>query len=272
MKKVNYEFFHDNTLKPESWFSQRVSHRKEITEDTPLHFHRSLELHYVVNGREQVKVGDKIFFAEKDDIVFIHNYTVHVDVPVLGHEKYVLVMPFTYGSDFNNLLKSKTLNPLLDDKEYNLTLKPIFKSLAEQTDMSMLILKGWLNVLFGSLFEKYSLIPFKKDASITVFSDILSFIDEKYNSDITLQTLADEFGYNKCYFSRLFNKYIGAGLPDYVNSVRLRNFIAKQKDGSKNIAETAFDCGFESLSTFYRCFNEVYGVSPKEYFSDKEVK
>ena len=202
MKEIIYELFHDNKTKPEAWFSKRVSHHKEITEDVPLHFHRSLELHYVVDGKEQVKVGDKVFYAEKDDIVFIHNYTVHVDVPVLGHEKYVLVMPFTYGSDFNNVLKSKTLSPLLDDKEFNLTLKPIFKSLSEQTDMSMLILKGWLNVLFGSLFENYSLQPFKKDASITVLSDILAFIDEKYAADITLETLADEFGYNKC-FSRI---------------------------------------------------------------------
>ena len=99
------------------------------------------------------------------------------------------------------------------------------------------------------------------------------YIDQHSNENLTLERLAGQFGYNKFYLSRIFNKTLGASLTDYVNQVRVQKFVKQYRDGWEgNIADLAFSCGFESLPSFYRTFNRVFFMTPKEYFElDKEI-
>jgi AraC-like DNA-binding protein len=86
-----------------------------------------------------------------------------------------------------------------------------------------------------------------------IISDILSYIDTHINEQITLESLAREFGYNKSYFSRLFNDHLGISLNNYVNFVRLNRFeqlMAKNSD--KSVTELIYEAGFSSTTTFYR--------------------
>ena len=84
-------------------------------------------------------------------------------------------------------------------------------------------------------------------------------------------SISAAFGYNKYYFSKLFNRYIGENMSSYINLVRLQQMMKKAKRKSDvNITELAYECGFDSLSTFYRYFKKVYGINPTEALKENK--
>ena len=97
--------------------------------------------------------------------------------------------------------------------------------------------------------------------------EALNYIDEHYAGPLSLDSISSVFGYNKYYFSRLFNTYIGENLNNYINMVRIRNLVssAKKKD-NPNLSELVFENGFDSMTTFYRSFSKFYDRSPTEVF------
>ena len=82
-------------------------------------------------------------------------------------------------------------------------------------------------------------------------------MDDNYTESLSLKNISAKFGYNKTYFSRIFNQYIGMSLTDYINMVRYDNFEKLYKNNPEsNVTTLALECGFSSLATFYRVRNE----------------
>ncbi len=260
MDNIRYEYIHDK----ENFLTINAGDSTNCA----LHFHRSVEILYLMSGQMECTVGDKTFIAEPDDIVFVHNYYRHAFKPISPYRKLYIIIPYNYGNDFDAEFQHSSLPELLTDKEFNReVLSPIFRKLfLERKKMPSLVKKGYLNVILGNLFDHYPSVPFEKTNSIDFLVNVLSYIDKNYKKPIDLDTLSEAFGYNKYYFSRLFNKYIGENINNYINLVRLQHFITLSKeDETRSVAELAFECGFDSLTTFYRYFNKVYEKKPKTY-------
>lgn len=261
MENIIYEYFHD----VEREFTVRIS----VNSNIQRHFHRSIEMLYILDGEMETVVGEKSFVAKSNEIVFAHSYYVHSFKPVTRYQKFVVIIPAEYSRDIDKLLSQSTLPAHLTDTEFNKTIKPLLQKLLDENDtMPPLVKKGYLNVVLGMLFDHYPAQSIQKNGNINIMVDVLHYIDNNYATNITLDSLADAFGYNKYYFSRLFNKYIGESLTNYINVVRVQNFINLAKLRTKTPLSTiALECGFDSLTTFYRYFNKIYNTSPKEYLS-----
>ena len=263
MKNVVYEYFHDKDT------NLYISLGKN--NHAPDHFHRSVEVLFVIKGKVKTTVGNETFIASANDIIFVHNYYVHSFQPETDYEKIFFVIPYDFSHKIDKILLNSTLPAHLTDKKFNHTLLPLFKKLCENKTLSKMVTQGYLSVIMGSLFEHYSLIPVEKTSNIEFMVEVLHYIDEHYAEDITLESIATTFCYNKHYFSRLFNNYIGESLPNYINVVRIQHFIRlSEKEENVPVVKLAFDCGFDSLTTFYRYFNKIYGKTPKEYIMEKK--
>lgn len=67
--------------------------------------------------------------------------------------------------------------------------------------------------------------------------------------------------------SWLLNADVGAGFNDYVNRYRTcecKTRIAARGD-ARTIESIAYDCGFNSLSSFYAAFRKCTGMTPSEF-------
>ena len=223
MENVFYEYKHDK--------SQVMQFFRGVNTNAKKHFHKTVEILYVLEGEVFTTVGDEEFVAKKDEIIFVHNYSIHSFMPKTDYKKYVLIVTPNYETDIDKLLKTSTIPPHLCDTEFNRReLLPIFERLYnENQSMSALIKKGYIDVIVGMLFGNYPSLPVKMQDNIEFMVDILHFIDEHYSEPLTLDSIASTFGYNKYYFSRLFNRYIGESLSNYINVVRIRNFMQKCK-------------------------------------------
>ena len=230
------------------------------------HFHRCYELIYLLDGEMRYTCGKDTLLAKKDDCVFVQKYYSHSYAAQEEYNKYVFVFPPSFYDDFEKTMANGTLPAYLGDKQFNRLLLPIIEKLANDLrDASKLIKKGYVNVIMGELLSHYPLIPVEKNNNIDLLVKILDYIDENYAQPLSLDSISAVFGYNKYYFSKLFNRYIGENISNYINLVRLQQMMKKAKrSANANITELAYGCGFDSLSTFYRYFKKVYGVSPTE--------
>ncbi len=223
-----------------------------------LHFHRAFELAYILEGSAVYNIEGERICAQAGDIVFVHCFYRHQSLAEPTHSKYVIAVPENITSDIAELFKESTLSPLLCHKEFNKTLLTYFESLVNAGDNTpKMLVKGYANVIFGSLAEHYEKTDIKqKNKNISIIEDILNYIDLHYREPITLESISGYFGYNKTYFSRLFNSHIGMSLSNYINMIRYDKFDALVKENrNANVTELAFKCGFPSMSTFYRTRN-----------------
>lgn len=232
---------------------------------TPPHFHRCIEIIYVTGGKMRCEVDGEAFEAEQDDIVFARRCAVHELYPAPSYTDYVLIVKAAYAGDFSAALDKETLPPLLGDREFNRrVLRDCFEKMDRADLSSYLVAKGYVDILMGMLLSHYEKRPVVAAPNLSTVVSALNYIDDHFSEPITLDSLAQKFGYNKYYFSRLFNAYIGENLNNYINMVRVQKLVAAAEKKDKiNFSDLAFDFGFDSMTTFYRHFNRVYEKTPK---------
>ena len=92
---------------------------------------------------------------------------------------------------------------------------------------------------------------------------ILSYIEAHFSENFTGRDIERDLLMNYDYANRLFKKYIGTGIIQYRNQLRINT--AKPLFGHKSIEEVARLVGFENVYYFSRTFKKYEGLSPVEY-------
>ena len=86
--------------------------------------------------------------------------------------------------------------------------------------------------------------------------------------DFSLQELSKKISLPSYLTSHIINKGYDTSFSDYINSYRINRVKSKLNSTSyKNIkiAEIAYECGFNSLSSFNTSFKKLTGITPSEY-------
>lgn len=235
----------------------------------PQHFHRNIEILYVRDGMMKATINNQTYECCKDEIIFVPHFFMHEFSTPEQSDVVVLLIPYEMMSDFNDFFKEKQLSPFLNDCEYN---KNILKVLTLLLDVrpynNQYIAKGFISIILGLLINHYPLQRFKNTGNFSTLTHILEYINDNYKNDISLETIADSFNYNKYYISHLFKQTIGENFKKYINTLRIQHIIAAYTQEKKqNLSSIVFQCGFNNMQTFYRCFHEIYQTSPKEYMN-----
>ena len=133
---------------------------------------------------------------------------------------------------------------------------------------SALLAEGLLLYTLGSIPGKGILKgEFKKRESIMLQSYIRSNFN---NPNLSLESVAKVFGYNKKYLSDLFKKKFDISFTDFVKKVRLENAVSLMELGNSSVSKIAAMCGFSDPLYFSKLFKAQYGVSPKSYMEKLE--
>ncbi len=229
----------------------------DFSMDTPLHFHRAIELIYVTGGRAKCQVGNKSFIAEKGDILFANPCDLHACFPHPEHKQLVLIWGNSYTQDFSKFFQSKRLPVHLRDKEFNRNLFEKLKYLFPNTANDFYVRKGITNIILGELINHYPHEPMQPASQMDTIQLVLDYLEQHYAEKITLLSLSMHFGYDKYYFSKLFNRYIGENLNAYLNRIRIRAILSLSKHMPHTpLLQIAFNNGFQSEATFRRALKD----------------
>lgn len=91
-------------------------------------------------------------------------------------------------------------------------------------------------------------------------------------SELSLQELAQHLQVSPVLLSATINQIFNQNLNDYINSLRIEEFIKKYSEEQNRrytMLSLAFDSGFNSKATFNRAFKKIKGISPQEFFKTK---
>jgi AraC family transcriptional regulator len=86
-----------------------------------------------------------------------------------------------------------------------------------------------------------------------------------FSDDLSLQVLANESGYSRVHFVRMFRAATGYSPHNYLLSLKLERARELLKKPSMSLIDIALDCGFASHSHMSRIFHKNVGVTPSAY-------
>lgn len=103
--------------------------------------------------------------------------------------------------------------------------------------------------------------------------NIIEYLNNNINKEITIDELSLLFYFNKTYIMKRFKKELNISIHEYINTMRIYNSLPYFRDDNY-ILSIAFKNGFNSLEDFSEIFKKIIGVSPtiyKKYLNHKDV-
>lgn len=240
-------------------------------------WHENVEILFITEGWGIVRIEDSEFPVKAGDIAIVNMNQIH-DIYSKDPMRYAcLIIDRTFflqnGLDSNNL----HFKPILRDEKFYSLLKEFeteycskentpFRNQALRSIALQIILMSCRN------YSEKEPLP-KTDKRIhTTIKKIIRLIREESHTNLTLDKIAKDEGWNKCYLAREFRRYTGQSMITFLNSVRCERAKTLLKESTLNIGEIGRACGFNDQTYFTRTFRTHTGKSPGEYRKGKQLK
>jgi AraC-like DNA-binding protein len=131
-----------------------------------------------------------------------------------------------------------------------------------------LIAEAYLTLIVGMLCRRYGKNTGLSTRSEGKFGRMLSWIETKLDTPLTVADLAREMGMSERTLHRRFQLAVGTTPAAYLIETRIRRAaeqLGREHGENRRISEVASACGFDDSNYFSRCFRKVTGRTPREY-------
>ena len=252
---LKYEAYHfgENNL-----FSSFHNYNFNYTKN----LHISFEFVYVKEGNIEICINTRSFTLKKNQCALILPYESHSFSTKDYSDSYICVFSPEYISTFNNMAYGKFLeNPVfeLSNISQNLVINNIFNP-----NNNILQIKSILYLICYELLEQTTLLEATK-TDYELLHKILNYIQENFTKDISLNHVANKFGYSYTYISKYLNSILGISFNDFINENRISYAIHLLKNTDLSITDISFSCGYSSIRSFNRNFLKIVNTTPKNY-------
>lgn len=288
-----YEFFHtlDDSLEvnPQS-IAVSV---QPVNSFIPFHVHNFVEIIVPLVGECTVTTKNDELKLKQNDLIIIGNHTIHRVEPI---EADAIVVNLTLKDTAFNLndyhfmnedRATKKVSSLLfsllsnetqgeniyrlfrthQDKKIYLLLEDIIQEYYYPDTQSNQIIRLELLTLFGRLIRsaanEQAMIAGEDDGVINLLS-LLLYIEKNY-AQITLDDMAQHFGFNPNYLSSYLKKHTGLTFIKLVHLQRVNVAAEYLTYTNAPIEQIALKVGYENPSYFYKMFRKYLELLPTEY-------
>ena len=253
------------------------------------HWHPELEILMIERGELTVTIEDREYTGKTGDLFFVNPGFLHT--MYAREEKNTVYNAIVFDPAFLSFqmydyVQSHYLAPLLSGRlrfpekleKAGTEFPALFQMLRDvlasnehryacyQFETKLSLLSAFMTMYRENLFITESERSRKTSPEqVAQIKDILSYIRDHYQEKILLEDIAAYLHLSPKYFSRYFKKQFGRSFTEYVNAFRVEQSLPLLEDSSLSISETAFRCGFESLSYYVKVFKKIMGMTPGEY-------
>lgn len=99
----------------------------------------------------------------------------------------------------------------------------------------------------------------------TWLSRLLDKLQADHFNKLTLDELSREAGVHPVHLSRVFRRFQGVGISEYVHRLRARTACAQMLNREMSLAEISLSTGFSDQSHFTRAFRKITGMTPQAF-------
>jgi AraC family transcriptional regulator len=101
-----------------------------------------------------------------------------------------------------------------------------------------------------------------------LLSRVREKIEANLDADLSLESLAEESGYSRAHFLRMFRTATGLTPHQYVLDLRLRRAQERLRQPGSSIIDVVVSCGFASQSHMTSLFRQHLGTTPAQFRRD----
>lgn len=256
--------------------------------ESPEHAHSFIEILYFESGQGTHIINGKEYPISPGDIYLINADVIH-SYSLVRSEKDVCVKNCIFSAEkfnvpandfikkcyykfFKGKIPFETANfihlkgdykndfyNLLQIIENELKLKQL-----HYTDVVDNALKSLLIKLFRSYEEKDN-PHYLSTENISAMEDAISIIKEKFNTNITLESLSKSLNFSKNYFNLIFKKYTSLTFRKYLQKVRCEKACELLENTNMSIESICEAVGYSDTKQFFYLFKRIIGIQPGLY-------
>ena len=167
-------------------------------------------------------------------------------------------IPFENRIDRTNIYNPKLRELILSIKSECENKEPCYETIvfARLTEILTLLLRHY------NLTENRNIKPL---CHIDNISSAITYINEHYNENITLNDITKAAHMHKTTFIANFKAIYNMTTWDYINIKRIEDSLTLLKSTDLTILDIAIKCGFNSTANFNKIFKKTTGITPSEY-------
>ena len=249
------------------------------------HCHIHYEIYVQMGGRRCYFLKNSVYEIETGDVVFIAPGLVHKtsNIDKNPHSRLLIEFDEKYLDDLNTFLGGidirKKFSQLLSNgyiifrnEEHKDEILKACRLLvkSDESEDTFDKLKCRLSV-GGLILDILSSIDETNKASEVSsrykISEILNYINDNYNKNLSLKETSEKFYLSYYYLSRLFKEVTGFTFVAYVNIIRVNKAKLLIDETDEKLEAISEIVGFGSQKQFVRVFKTLYGISPSKYRS-----
>ncbi|MGM0169128.1 hypothetical protein IGI39_003444 [Enterococcus sp. AZ135] len=255
----------------------------------PEHKHHFLELNYVYSGksiqyingnREVIRKGEILLLDrgsahalsehDEDDIminIIFPNDKVDIDWLSNLNEKSSVLFSFLAQTLANRSRKNYLIFRCSENEHVQMILDQMINKYFIEPNFANEIISLYIPILFTELIGNctYDFYEEKKDkTNHQVVIDTLKLIETDFAS-VTLESAAQQLGYNKNYLSNIIKKKTGETFSNLLTKRRMKQAKFLIENSSLSISSIIELIGLKNRSHFYHQFKEAYGVLPNSF-------
>ena len=152
-------------------------------------------------------------------------------------------------------------------KELREEMKKELIYMAEHGNESPFHLIGHLYLFIDYMSRSSASMRLSSEGSVRDFyiKEALSYIEQNFQNDISVEGIAEVCGLNRSYFGRIFKDAVGKSPKEFLMDYRMVKAAELLKLTTLSIGDVGNAVGYPNQLHFSRAFKNTYGVSPREW-------
>ena len=243
------------------------------------HDHSAVEILLTLEGMVTYTIEDKIYQVRKGEILIVPPDTLHSLTMGEGSSRYL----FLFESDAIMTMrdiKSMAMyfhKPfhLRDGSDAHVRIRELLLRAREAYEKRELM---WNTMCYSCILRVYATLGQRylsgikprtgdnmRNMDSEVINAVMTYINNHYREELSLEDVAQFAGFSRYYFSRSFKRQTGYSFKDYLCQKRLQVAMDLLIRTNRSMRDVAIESGFGSVATFNRVFREKKGCTPTQY-------
>ena len=241
------------------------------------HSHDYFQMILVLAGEGEITINSVVNQAQVNQLYIIHPDEKHKITSSENKPLHLSELKFRCNNTFTGETIS-TLTPFIENASSGLY--QLFLMILEEIENQNAYFSEVINLVFTQIIyfllrntrgDDYHSLDFsgqvkynEKVVNIQPVRDVIEYINNNYQKDLTLNELAKIACFSRVYFCALFKETCGISPMHYLLRKRLEN-SQRLLYTEQSISVIASQVGFSSVHYFSKIFKEKFGISPSKF-------